>query len=129
MSKALNKTGRPIMYSCSWPAYIKDVSTDLHCTPYIHSLVMRPLSVLLKTNRGRVTRLVFQCYHDRPEILNFGGGKGVYLGLKLSLMADHSKNMYVHLTILQFIRENSPQSERDFMDVLGESITSNKGDA
>lgn len=25
MSKALNKTGRPIMYSCSWPAYIQHV--------------------------------------------------------------------------------------------------------
>lgn len=29
MSKALNKTGRPIMYSCSWPAYIANVSLML----------------------------------------------------------------------------------------------------
>ncbi len=26
MSKALNATGRPIVFSCSWPAYIKYVS-------------------------------------------------------------------------------------------------------
>ncbi len=26
MSKALNATGRPIVFSCSWPAYIKTVS-------------------------------------------------------------------------------------------------------
>ncbi|CAI7993971.1 Alpha-N-acetylgalactosaminidase [Geodia barretti] len=25
MGKALNATGRPIVYSCSWPAYLKDV--------------------------------------------------------------------------------------------------------
>jgi len=34
MSKALNKTGRPIMYSCSWPAYIKNPPYDTiaaHC--------------------------------------------------------------------------------------------------
>ncbi|XP_067949348.1 alpha-N-acetylgalactosaminidase-like [Watersipora subatra] len=28
MSKALNKTGRPIMYSCSWPAYIQTPPYD-----------------------------------------------------------------------------------------------------
>ena len=26
MTKALNATGRPIVFSCSWPAYIKTVS-------------------------------------------------------------------------------------------------------
>ena len=26
MTKALNATGRPIVFSCSWPAYIKNVS-------------------------------------------------------------------------------------------------------
>ena len=25
MSKALNNTGRPILFSCSWPAYVKNV--------------------------------------------------------------------------------------------------------
>ncbi len=32
MSHALNKTGRPIVYSCSWPAYIKKVSPFLDPT-------------------------------------------------------------------------------------------------
>jgi len=57
MAKALNKTGRPIMYSCSWPAYIKDVSmrvinqvsaAALRTTPAstIHlSLLIRELSL------------------------------------------------------------------------------------
>ena len=27
MTKALNATGRPIVFSCSWPAYIKNVSS------------------------------------------------------------------------------------------------------
>ncbi|KAF6026996.1 NAGA [Bugula neritina] len=34
MAKALNKTGRPIMYSCSWPAYISNPPYDViaeHC--------------------------------------------------------------------------------------------------
>ncbi len=31
MSRALNKTGRPILYSCSWPAYVKQVGNIVSC--------------------------------------------------------------------------------------------------
>ena len=38
MTKALNATGRPIVFSCSWPAYISNVSTLE--TKSIHLLCM-----------------------------------------------------------------------------------------
>lgn len=37
MSKALNATGRHIVYSCSWPAYIKNVSVSI-------SIILTPVS-------------------------------------------------------------------------------------
>ncbi len=36
MSRALNATGRPIVFSCSWPAYIPNVSNMILYSPSLH---------------------------------------------------------------------------------------------
>lgn len=91
MTKALNATGRPIVFSCSWPAYLSNVRIFHHTHTHSLFLLLQPNYTVISENCN-----LWRNYDD-IQVMNPSTHNNICTHFNITLPVSHS-----HTSIISY---------------------------